>query len=131
LPSTPVAGGSDWYYADVPVTAGQSYKFSYWYMSDVATEVDAEVIVNGTPQYFNLGSVPASSTWSQFSVTFTAPVGATAMSIYPTLASVGTMTTDDYSLTTYTPTPFTRGIVSVTFDDDWANQYANAYPYMK
>jgi peptidoglycan/xylan/chitin deacetylase (PgdA/CDA1 family) len=131
LPNTPVAGGSDWYYADVPVTAGQSYKYSNWYMSDVATEVDAEVIVNGVAQYFNLGSVAASSTWSQVSVTFTAPAGATSIAIYQTLASVGTLTTDDYSLTPYTPTPFTRGIVSVTFDDNWANQYANAYPYMK
>ena len=125
-------GGSDWFYADVPVTAGQSYKFSNWYESNVDTEVDAEVVMSdGSTQYFWLGAVFASPTWNQFTTTFTPPAGAKSIAIYQVLAKVGYVISDDYSLSAYTPTPYAQGIVSVTLDDGWANQYANAYPVLK
>jgi peptidoglycan/xylan/chitin deacetylase (PgdA/CDA1 family) len=124
-------GATNWYYADVPVTAGQTYEYSNWYQSTVDTEVDAQVMINGVAQYFYLGTVLANSNWTQFKTTFTVPAGATSMAIYQILAKAGSITTDDYSLTTYTATPFTSPIVSVTFDDGWKNQITNAVPVMQ
>jgi peptidoglycan/xylan/chitin deacetylase (PgdA/CDA1 family) len=126
------SGAANWYYNDVPVTAGKSYKYSNWYKSNVDTEVDAEVTMSdGTVQYYWLGSVFANTNWTQFTTTFTPPAGAKSIAIYQILAKVGYIVSDDYSLTPYTPVPFNRGLVSVTFDDGWADQYANATPVMK
>lgn len=122
-------GAANWYYAGVPVTGGKTYLFSDWYKSTVDTEVDAEVTMSdGTVQYFWLGNVSASSNWTQFKTTFTVPAGARSVTIYHILAKVGTLSTDDYSITEYTPLSFNRGIVSVTFDDGWANQYTTSRP---
>lgn len=125
-------GAANWYYSDIPVTAGKTYKYENWYQSNVDTEVDAQVtMTDGSVQYFWLGSVPANTAWTKFSATFTAPTGARSMAIYQILAKVGYLTTDDYSLNEYTPTGFSRALVSVTFDDGWANQYTNGLPIMQ
>lgn len=124
-------GAANWYYNDVPVTAGKTYLYSNWYKSNVDTEVDAEVVMSdGTVQYYFLGTVFANTTWAQFKATFTPPSGAKSIAIYQILAKNGYIISDDYSLGEYTPLPFTRGIVSVTFDDGWANQYSNAVPVL-
>ena len=125
-----VSGDANWYYADVPVTAGTTYQFQDWYQSDVNTEIDAEVVVNGIAQYVIVGTAFANTAWTQFSGTFTAPAGATSMSLYHLIAHTGYLITDDSSLAAYTPTPFTRGIVSVSFDDGWVNQLQNAEPVL-
>jgi peptidoglycan/xylan/chitin deacetylase (PgdA/CDA1 family) len=125
-------GAANWYYADIPVTAGTTYQYSNWYQSNVDTEVDAEVtMTDGTVNYYYLGTVLANTNWTKFTTTFTPPAGAKSMAVYQILAKVGYIVSDDYSLNTYTPLPFNRGIVSVSFDDGWANQYANAYPLLQ
>jgi peptidoglycan/xylan/chitin deacetylase (PgdA/CDA1 family) len=124
-------GSANWYYDEVPVTAGKTYLYSNWYQSNVDTEVDAEVtMADGTVQYYWLGNVSASTAWAQYKNTFTVPVGAKSMAVYQILAKVGYLVTDDYSLTEYTPVPYNRGIVTVTFDDGWQNQYTNALPIL-
>jgi len=125
------SGDANWYYTDLPVTAGESYAYENWYKSDVATEVDAEVVMSdNTMQYFNLGSVAPSTSWAKFSTDFSVPIGAKAMSIYQLIAQNGYLITDDYSLSAYTPDPFSRAIVSVSFDDGWVNQLENAEPVL-
>jgi peptidoglycan/xylan/chitin deacetylase (PgdA/CDA1 family) len=125
-------GAANWYYNDLPVTAGTTYEYENWYKSNVDTEVDAEVVMSdGTIQYYWLGTVLASSDWAKFSTTFTAPSGAKSAAIYQLLAKNGYIISDDYSLSVYDPVPFNRGIVSVSFDDGWANQYLNALPVMQ
>ena len=125
-------GAANWYYNDLPVTAGQTYQYTDWYQSNVDTEVDAEVVMSdGTTSYYYLGAVPASTSWAKFTTTFTAPTGAKSMAIYQILAKVGYIISDDYSLNTYTPTPFNRGIVTINFDDGWLSQYTNGVPALQ
>lgn len=125
-------GSANWYYTDIPVTVGKTYKYENWYQSNVDTEVDAEVVMaDGSIQYFWLGTVLTNTNWTKFSTTFTVPVGAKSIAIYQLLAKVGYIVSDDYSLSEYTPLPLNRGIVSVTFDDGWTNQHTNALPLLK
>lgn len=125
------ANGGDAKYttAAIPVTAGQTYQFTDYYKSDVTTQVD---YFDGNGNWLGtMGQATASANWTQFKGTVIIPSGVTSVMIGHILSAKGTLTTDDYSLSSYTPLPFNRAIVSVTFDDSWANQYANAYPYMK
>jgi peptidoglycan/xylan/chitin deacetylase (PgdA/CDA1 family) len=124
-------GAANWYYADIPVVAGQVYEYSNWYQSNVDTEVDAEVTMSdGTTQYFYVSTVLASANWAQFKTTFTPPAGAKSIAVYQLLAKVGYLISDDYSLSAYTASPFNRALVSITLDDGWENQYVNAAPSM-
>ena len=125
-------GAANWYYANIPVTVGKTYKYENWYQSNVETQVDAAVtMADGSIQYFWLGNVPSSTNWAKYSSTFTVPLGAKSMAIYQILTKVGYLTTDDYTLNEYTPSSLNRGLVSVTFDDSWANQYTNGLPLLQ
>ncbi len=122
-------GALDWDYTSQPVTSGH-YRYTDWYESDVSTEIDAAVTINGTVQYYYLGTVLPSATWAQASAEFDIPAGATSISIFHLIAANGSLTTDDFSFGPYTPSPFTRGLVSIEFDDGWTNQYTNALPLL-
>lgn len=124
------AGDAKWGFIALPASAGQSYQFSDFYQSSVDTEVDVAYTVNGVDTFALLGKAPASAAWAQFKTTFTAPAGTTAVKVYHILAANGSLTTDDYSMSAYTPVPFSRGLVSVTFDDGWTNQFQNAAPVL-
>jgi peptidoglycan/xylan/chitin deacetylase (PgdA/CDA1 family) len=128
------SGDAKWYFTPQPVQSSTLYQFSDWYQGSVATEVDAAVTMSdGTVQYFWLGSVPASSSWAQFTKQFQTPAGATQITLFHLIAANGTLVTDDFS---FTPIPvgpgggFTRGLVSVTLDDGWTNQYTTAEPIL-
>lgn len=128
------AGNGDWF-SYVPVTAGQNYKFSVWYKSTADTQINVDLMdAAGTSTYgAYLGNVPASADWTQYTTYYTVPAGATQAAFYQTFnpGVAGELTTDDYSVSAYTPVGFTHPMVSVTFDDGWANQYTNARPVMQ
>ncbi len=124
-------GAANWYYANLPVTAGKTYKYENWYESNVDSEVDAEVTMNdGTVQYFYLSGAPANASWTKATATFTAPAGAKAITVYQILAKQGYIIADDYSLSEYTPTEFNRGLVTLNFDDGWRSIYTNGLPLL-
>ncbi len=123
-------GAANWSFTPQNVTPG-SYQFSDWYQSNVATEIDAAVTMNdGSTQYFYLANVLPSTTWAQAKAQFTVPVGARQITIMHLLATNGFLTTDDYAFAPYVPTGFNRGLVTVTLDDGWSNQYTNARPIL-
>jgi peptidoglycan/xylan/chitin deacetylase (PgdA/CDA1 family) len=98
------------------VVAGDSYVASAWYQSTTPTRFvlwyrDA----NGAWHYWTQSpQLSASSSWSQASwATPAVPSGATALSYGMNIAAVGTLSTDDYSLTNSGGPP-TSPSVSVT-----------------
>ena len=125
-------GAVNWYQnPSITVTAGQSYQYEVWYQSDVATQVGAEFAGIANP-YMQIGTVAASpGVWTKYSATFTAPAGSTSVTVFNILASTGTLTTDDFSLVSYAPTPLARPLITVSFDDGWINQYTNATPILE
>ena len=125
-------GDAKWMFNNVPVNAGSTYKYSNWYQSNVDTELDAAVTMsNGTVQYYYLATAPASATWSQLSTQFSAPNGAASVTVFQVLAKVGFVQTDDFSFSIYVPAKFSRGLVSLTFDDGWRSIATNGLPILK
>jgi peptidoglycan/xylan/chitin deacetylase (PgdA/CDA1 family) len=126
-----VSGSANWDYPAQPVTAGAQYLYSDWYQSSVTTEIDAAVtMASGSVSYYHVANVAPSTAWAQAKAPFQVPAGATKVAIYHLLAADGWLTTDDYSLTPYAPSGLSRGLVSVTLDDGWTNQYTNGLPVL-
>jgi peptidoglycan/xylan/chitin deacetylase (PgdA/CDA1 family) len=124
-------GDAKWHGPAIPVTAGKSYQFGDWYQANVATEVDVEVtMADGTLQYAAIASPAAAAAWTKVVAQYTAPVNAKSVTVFHVIAAKGFLITDDYSLTEYTPTGFSRGMVSLTFDDGWRSQYTNGLPLL-
>jgi peptidoglycan/xylan/chitin deacetylase (PgdA/CDA1 family) len=125
-------GDAKWFSNPVPVTQGAQYRFSDFYKATVATEVDAAFdMPDGSTVYQIIGLPEASSTtWANFSTTFTIPHGALNMTIYHLIHGNGTLTLDDESLEPYTPVGFNRALVSLTFDDGYDTEYTNALPLL-
>ena len=94
------SGDAKWYFDPVAVTAGSSYIYNDYYQSSVPTEVVAQYQTSsGALSYQDVGSAPAASTWAQYSYNFAVPTGITAMTVFHLIQSVGTLQTDDFSLT--------------------------------
>lgn len=131
------SGDAKWYFTPVTVTPGTTYNYSEWYKSNVASEVDAMVTLNdGTIQYFWLGSPTASaSNWTKLNYSFTAPANAKNITIFHVVAKVGYVQNDNFYFGTDQPggggSTFTRGLVSLNFDDGWRNIYTNGLPLMQ
>jgi peptidoglycan/xylan/chitin deacetylase (PgdA/CDA1 family) len=89
---------------------------------------------SGSFTYVDLPTLPAAASWTQFTYTLIPPVGATMVSVFHELRSVGTLTVDDYSLTppggSGVPNAFNQGMVSLVFDDGWMSHYDTALPIL-
>ena len=99
-------GDAKWYFAPVNVTAGKTYNYSVWYQANTATEVVVQYTnASGGVAYAWLGDVPASVNWAEAEFSFTVPSGVVKASVFHYVASVGSLTVDDASLTTSTTPP--------------------------
>ncbi len=126
------SGDAKWVFSSQAVVPGQQYQFVDWYQSNVDTEVFLAIAkTDGSTQYISLGAPVASTTWTKFASAVSLPSDAAFVSAFHVLHSVGYLITDDYSLATYIPTGFNRGLVSFTFDDGWTSIYTNGLPLMK
>lgn len=100
-------GDAKWYFQDVQAQPGQTYLYSDYYLSNTGSETSVRYKLNtGQYSYSYLGSVATSSTWKQLQYTFTVPANVVSLTVFRLIASVGTLTTDNFSLTLITtPTP--------------------------
>jgi glucose/arabinose dehydrogenase len=100
-------GDAKWYFDEVPVTAGATYTFSDIYKSTVATELVAQYKIGTSFSYQFLASLPVAGNWTTLTKNITVPAGATALSVFHLLSSVGTLETDAFSLTSNSTPPDT------------------------
>ncbi len=92
-------GDVKWYFADVPVTAGNTYVFSDYYKSTIGSTLTVRYKKSdGTYSYPNIATLAAASSYTQSSVQFTVPAGVVAMTVFHLIQGNGTLTTDEYSL---------------------------------
>ncbi len=125
-------GDAYWSYPTQPVTGGALYEFSDYYQSNVDTYIYAEVTMkDGSQQWLNIGTAWHSTGWNHFDQQFTVPAGAASIMVYHSMAGVGYLNTDDYKLVKYEPIGFTRGMVSLTFDDSLRSVYLNGLPLLQ
>lgn len=125
-------GDAKWFFAPVNVTAGGTYKYSNWYKSDVATQLNVMVtFADGTTSFYYLASAPQSADWAVASGTFEMPANAKTATVFQALSSVGYLQVDDFSFESYQPTPFSRALVSLSFDDGWLSTYTNGLPLLE
>jgi peptidoglycan/xylan/chitin deacetylase (PgdA/CDA1 family) len=100
------SGDAKWFPTPVTVTPGVTYTFSNWYKSTAVSGLDAVVgTTTGTTSYTWLASPVVSSAWKQQTFTFTAPANAKTVTFYQYLEKNGTLSVDDYSLTSSVVTP--------------------------
>ncbi len=97
-------GDAKWHSSPVFVEENISYSFSDHHVANVTTDVFAEFsFTNGTKQFVNLGTAPASLGWKDFNTTLTMPKGIRTVAILHILSSVGSLTIDDFSLVKLIP----------------------------
>jgi len=72
----------------------------------------------------------AATVWQQYSETFTVPAGTVSVSPFLFIAGNGFLSIDDVNIGAYTPTGFTRPLVSLTFDDGHEDNATTALPIM-
>lgn len=92
-------GEAKWYFTEVPVTPGQQYKFTDQYRSTTTTSLQLKFkYLNGSTTTSTLANLSAASAWKASVLNFTAPQKAVSVTVMHTLAKIGTLETDNYSL---------------------------------
>ncbi len=94
------SGDAKWFFNPVSATPNVSYVFSDYYKSSAATEILVRFThQNGQFSYHWLATAPTSSSWNKVTVSFNTPSDVKSLTILHLLAGVGTLQTDDWSLT--------------------------------
>lgn len=133
------SGDAKWFFREIPVLPGITYRFSDMYKATKGTTITLQYrLKDGSFSYVWLGDADKASDWRQFSASFTVPPGAIALTVFHLLAANGSLTVDDYFLTPFLPPsplppPPSLGeaMVSLVFDDGWKTAYNEALPILE
>ena len=111
------SGDAKWYFKEVPVTPGQTYTFSEFYMSNVPSLVGIRyTMANGTFAYLDIANglvSNISNRWLKATGTFTVPPNVVSMTVFHVIKQVGYLMVDDFLLVSLnSPTPPTAISVS-------------------
>lgn len=129
--SSYTTGDAKWYNAPIELQAGQAYLFSDYYQSDVSSRVLAAVnMSDGTIAYLEMSGAAPGSGWTRYQDSFTMPIGGNSVSFFHLISTAGYLITDNYDVTPYTPVGFSRGLLTLTFDDSWEDNQYTAIPMM-
>ena len=105
------SGDAKWYFTPVTVSPNTSYYFSDYYQSSVSTSLVAWIVdTQGNSQYQTIGSLAASTGWSQAQFLFTTPANAQTVTIFHLINSVGSLQTDNYVLRPQTTPDITNNV---------------------
>jgi peptidoglycan/xylan/chitin deacetylase (PgdA/CDA1 family) len=133
------SGAAWWVTPAASVRGGSSYTYTEYYRSGSRTTLNAYFTVGRRTVGKPVAVLPAGGRWTAARYTVTAPAGASAVRFGHTLSSAGYLDVDNVALIaaaaagrpSVPPTTSKTGLVSLTFDDGWANQATNAAPIMK
>ncbi|HEX2807492.1 MAG TPA: polysaccharide deacetylase family protein [Kineosporiaceae bacterium] len=131
------SGGAWWVAPSVSARAG-TYSFTDYYRSNAVTRIDVAITTRGRTVVKHLGNRRPASRWTASKVTVAVPSGTTRLSFRHVLASKGFLDVDSIVVAPAAKAApgrnapaKTKGLVSVTFDDGYTNQYDNAFPVLK
>jgi peptidoglycan/xylan/chitin deacetylase (PgdA/CDA1 family) len=126
------SGNAAWVNQTVAVKPGGYYEFTDYFRSNVAAPVVVMFkTTDGKQSWVPVGQSTASLSWTQFTTRFFVPANVNQVLVTHTLDRMGSLETDDYSLTEVAPAGFSAPLVSVTFDDGYASIHDAALPVMQ
>jgi len=128
-------GDAKWVFPPVAIPADPThtiqYAYSDYYQATVPTQVVAVFTMADKSTVNQIIGLPdPASTWTPFATQFSIPLGAQSVTIYHLIQQVGTLTIDDVDLHSYTPVPFNRALISLTFDNGYQSTYNQALPIL-
>lgn len=98
------SGDAKWYFKDVPIEGGHTYRFSDYSKSDIASIITIRYkLSNGSFLYKDIATLNSSATYQKATIEFITPQDAVSLTIFHLIKGVGTLTTDNYSLNEIIP----------------------------
>jgi peptidoglycan/xylan/chitin deacetylase (PgdA/CDA1 family) len=130
--SSITSGDAKWFFEPQPVQQDVQYVYSEHYKSTVQTEIDAVfTMADGSTIYHIIGLPDAAQDWTEFHANVIVPLGAQKVTIYHLIRNVGSLSTDNFSLSPAVLTGLNRALVSISFDDNYKSVYTYGLPLLE